>query len=203
MCFYSIECTEGASRIMDGSVDGEGRVEYCFGGRWGAVCDGNWGPPEAAVVCRQNGFSTNGRQPTLTHSFHLLTHSLTYSLNHSLTYLSTHSLTLSLIYSPTHPLTRPPLLQSIAVFAYHDSHFGGGTTLPVWLANVRCNGQEASLQNCTYNRVGSGSCSTHNRDAGVRCLAGSESVLKIVNAIQNCVSLLIKKVEVCNFDHDY
>ena len=160
-------------------------MEYCFGGRWGAVCDGNWGPPEAAVVCKQNGFSTSGRQTNhslihpLTHSpTHTLTHSLTHPptrLTRSLTHSLIHTLTRLLPHSLTHSLTHllPPCL-CIAVFAYHDSHFGGGTTLPVWLTNIRCTGNEPSLQNCTYSRVGTGSCSTHTRDAGVRCLAGSE-----------------------------
>lgn len=42
---------------MGGSVPGEGRVEICFGSLWGTVCDDMWGRNEAAVVCRQLGYS--------------------------------------------------------------------------------------------------------------------------------------------------
>ena len=27
-------------------------VEYCIGGRWGTVCNYNWGDADVAVVCR-------------------------------------------------------------------------------------------------------------------------------------------------------
>ena len=31
-------------------------------GRWGAVCNDRFGPPEAAVACRELGFSPEGAQ---------------------------------------------------------------------------------------------------------------------------------------------
>ncbi|ORU90487.1 MAG: hypothetical protein A6F71_05845 [Cycloclasticus sp. symbiont of Poecilosclerida sp. M] len=37
-----------------------GRVEVCYDGRYGAVCEDEWEDKEASVVCRQLGFSRYG-----------------------------------------------------------------------------------------------------------------------------------------------
>ena len=56
--------TENAIRLEQGNVDGsdmEGKVEICRNGVWGDVCYDNWDYLDAAVVCRQLGFSHYGR----------------------------------------------------------------------------------------------------------------------------------------------
>ena len=53
-------------QLVGGRSPLEGRVEVCWNGVWGTVCDYDyygWGVSEAQVVCRQLGYSYSG-EPT-------------------------------------------------------------------------------------------------------------------------------------------
>lgn len=47
---------------MNGRRPSEGRVEICFNGDWGTICHYGWGQADAAVVCSQLGYPSEGKR---------------------------------------------------------------------------------------------------------------------------------------------
>ena len=60
LLFFAAQCTDGQLRLAGGNIENEGRVEICISNRWGTVCDNSWGSTDAAVVCQQLGYSSEG-----------------------------------------------------------------------------------------------------------------------------------------------
>ena len=58
LIFSAIGCSQGDVRLADQVSDIEGRVEVCYNGEWGTICDNQWGTSDARVVCRQLGLPT-------------------------------------------------------------------------------------------------------------------------------------------------
>ena len=54
-------CNEGDVRLLNGTVEMEGRLEVCTGGIWGTVCAHGFPRSAAYVACKQLGHDdTNG-----------------------------------------------------------------------------------------------------------------------------------------------
>lgn len=52
-----VVCITGSVRLVGGGSPMEGRVEVCLDNQWGTVCDDSYDKNNAAVVCRQLGFT--------------------------------------------------------------------------------------------------------------------------------------------------
>ena len=52
-------CSNGAVRLSQGEARNAGRVEVCYNGQWGTICDKGWNTNDARVVCYQLGFWPN------------------------------------------------------------------------------------------------------------------------------------------------
>ena len=62
------ECETGDIRLRGGMTRYEGRVEICIDRVWGTVCDDFWGTVDAAVACRQLGYSEHSKIFNNTHT---------------------------------------------------------------------------------------------------------------------------------------
>ncbi len=56
-----IDCSDGDIRLEGSSRSLQGRVEVCYDGVWGTVCNSLWNKADATVVCRQLGYSSSGK----------------------------------------------------------------------------------------------------------------------------------------------
>ena len=61
MNLFIAECSvNGSMRLVGADTELEGRVEICFNGLWGTVCDDYWNSRDASVVCNHLGLPSEG-----------------------------------------------------------------------------------------------------------------------------------------------
>ena len=63
------DCSNGDVRLVNGTTPSEGRVEICYDGVWGSVCDSGWDSNNAVIVCRQMGFQRISIINTINNSY--------------------------------------------------------------------------------------------------------------------------------------
>ena len=68
-----------------------GQVNFCNGSQWGTICADDWDHFDAAVVCRELGYTADGKSSFHT-SVHIQDNSLTsYYYHHALQVLNQHT----------------------------------------------------------------------------------------------------------------
>lgn len=65
-------CYNGELRLLGGASATEGRVEICQDRVWGLICMNLWDDNDATVVCRQLGFSDQGRSSCVLASTYII-----------------------------------------------------------------------------------------------------------------------------------
>ena len=48
---------DGEMRLVNGTLQQEGRIEICLNGVWGAICDDGWDANDARVFCKGLGYN--------------------------------------------------------------------------------------------------------------------------------------------------
>lgn len=137
------QCEEGELRLVGGSLPTEGRVEICISGRFDTVCDDFWDARDAAVVCRQLGYSDQSMYTQYSCCRIPVTRQLSPSLSLPL---------ISLL--PTDAIALP------------SAFFGSGSR-GIALDDVQCIGNESRLLDCDH--LPEPTFCFHFEDAGVLC----------------------------------
>ena len=63
-------CKDGELRLHTTSAASGGRLDICYDGIWGSVCNEMWTATDARVACNQLGLPLAGMNPLLRIFFH-------------------------------------------------------------------------------------------------------------------------------------
>ena len=56
-------CTEFGAVRLNSTEPNVGRINFCNGSQWGRICIDGWDHFDAAVVCRELGYTADGKSP--------------------------------------------------------------------------------------------------------------------------------------------
>lgn len=51
------ECNDGEIRLMNGTIEQEGRPEICVNGVWSSICASQWSQTDGYTFCKQLGYN--------------------------------------------------------------------------------------------------------------------------------------------------
>uniref|UniRef100_A0A4W3H125 Soluble scavenger receptor cysteine-rich domain-containing protein SSC5D n=1 Tax=Callorhinchus milii TaxID=7868 RepID=A0A4W3H125_CALMI len=156
-------------RLANGDTICSGRVEIFHNSTWGSVCRDGWDTEDARVVCRQlscgNATSlTSPVSPSQASGQIWLKKMNCSGTENSLDQCPADPWGQ---HSCTHDASVICSGKSEATSATGNATFGQGTG-PVWLSDVRCDGTETSIDQCSTKAYWVHSCH-HGQDAGVTC----------------------------------
>ena len=148
---------EGATRLKDGITSRDGRLEICFDGYWGSVCNRGWTQNNGLVACRQVGYETLRKTKLYLGLVCMLTVTSISSMTNTLydMLLSENTMiTINFIFMHAGPLlTSSPTRMNGSVSVH----------------NAQCNGHESQLEDCEYSEaIGVSSCH-HGEDVALIC----------------------------------
>ena len=50
------ECDDGKVRLMNGTIEQEGRAEVCVNGIWSSICGYSWSQTDGYTICKELGY---------------------------------------------------------------------------------------------------------------------------------------------------
>lgn len=118
----------------------------CILERWQTICNSNWSPQDAGVVCRQLGYSRYSESLSSVKPLPFYNHTPT----------PPHTTT------PTQPHPHPDA-------SANDTRLFGPGNGPIYATDVLCTSEEGRIVDCVSNTDDVSSCS-HANDVGVTCI---------------------------------